>query len=135
LDGTELCRRLRESDRFQYAYIILLTSKSEKKDVILGMDSGADAFLTKPVDLEELKSRLAAGKRIIAHQVRITTNAAIHKATEIRPAVQMTSALEFAVQVPERIKDKIADLSRDTILALAPRKRVGEKVVPVLGKV
>src|SRR6185436_8327427 len=60
MDGTELCRRLRESNQSQYVYIILLTSKNEKKDVILGMDSGADAFLTKPVDFDELKSRLAA---------------------------------------------------------------------------
>src|SRR4051794_18112931 len=67
MDGPELCRSIRESVKAQYTYTILLTSKAEKKDVILGMDSGADAFLTKPVDLEELKSRLAAGKRILQH--------------------------------------------------------------------
>src|SRR5690242_19814272 len=42
MDGPELCRRLRESNQSQYVYIFLLTSKNEKKDVLLGMDSGAD---------------------------------------------------------------------------------------------
>jgi len=134
LDGTELCRRLRESNQSQYVYIILLTSKNEKKDVILGMDSGADAFLTKPVDLEELKSRLAAGKRILAHQVRITTHVAV-KSTQIRPAVEMIQATDLRTELPERLKEKIDDLSHDTILALAPRNRIGKHILPALGKV
>jgi serine/threonine-protein kinase len=132
MDGTELCRRLRESNQSQYVYIILLTSKNEKKDVILGMDSGADAFLTKPVDFDELKSRLAAEKRILAHQSRITTSA-LDKPTKLLPAIAV-SVCESVIELPARLQEKLTDLSKDSILGLVPRKRVGSNVLPILGK-
>src|SRR6185369_8491769 len=78
--------------------------------------------------------RLAAGKRILAHQVRIATNVA-DKSTVLRPAVEMSSAPDAGVEFPRRLHDKISDLSRDNILALAPRKRFGQHIVLSLGKI
>ncbi len=67
LTGPEVCRRVREKtrDKDAYTYILLLTSKSLREDLIEGMEAGADDYLTKPFDQHELKVRLRAGTRII----------------------------------------------------------------------
>jgi sigma-B regulation protein RsbU (phosphoserine phosphatase) len=68
MDGLEFCRALRELQGENYSYFILLTSKSEKDDIAVGLDAGADDFLTKPVSPAELRARISAGERIIAMQ-------------------------------------------------------------------
>ncbi len=65
LDGLELIRRIRARERSGYVYIILLTAKSEKQDLVVAMDAGADDFLSKPFDQEELRVRVREGERII----------------------------------------------------------------------
>lgn len=65
MDGPELIRRIRHSDRAGYVYIILLTGKSRKDDIVEGMESGADDFVSKPFDHDELRVRLRAGERIV----------------------------------------------------------------------
>jgi diguanylate cyclase (GGDEF)-like protein len=67
LTGPEVCRRVREhsQDKDSYTYILLLTSKGLREDLIEGMEAGADDYLTKPFDQHELKVRLRAGTRII----------------------------------------------------------------------
>ena len=65
MDGLELIRRIRGCRRPGYVYTILLTSRSQKEDLIEGMESGADDFLTKPFDHDELRVRLRAGQRVI----------------------------------------------------------------------
>ncbi len=68
LDGPELCRRLRAEGRRAYTDIILLTSMSRKSKYLEGIEAGADDFLTKPVDPDELAARLKVGQRIIGLQ-------------------------------------------------------------------
>lgn len=68
MSGLELCRRFREKDGDDYTYFILLTSKSEKEEVARGLDSGADDFLIKPIDNNELRARITAGDRLIEMQ-------------------------------------------------------------------
>jgi DNA-binding response OmpR family regulator len=68
LDGLGLCRLLRAADRKVYTYIILLSSASGKKSYLEGLDAGADDFLSKPVDSDELAARLKVGERIIGLQ-------------------------------------------------------------------
>ena len=68
LTGPDVCKRVRENSHDAegtYTYILLLSSKSQKEDLIEGLESGADDYLTKPFDQHELKVRLRAGKRII----------------------------------------------------------------------
>ncbi|TYB77934.1 fused response regulator/phosphatase [Maritimibacter fusiformis] len=65
MDGLELCRQVRANSRDRYVYFILLTSKSEKGAVAQGLNVGADDFLTKPVNPEELRARINAGDRIL----------------------------------------------------------------------
>ncbi|QEL13355.1 response regulator [Limnoglobus roseus] len=65
MDGRELIRRIRASTRPNYVYAILLTSRSQKEDLVEGMDAGADDFVGKPFLAEELRVRLRAGERIV----------------------------------------------------------------------
>jgi DNA-binding response OmpR family regulator len=68
IDGLELCRRIRASKTPKYTYVILLTALIGKKDYLEGMDAGADDFVTKPFDPDELKARLRVAERIVALQ-------------------------------------------------------------------
>jgi two-component system cell cycle response regulator len=68
LDGIDLCRRIRERSSEPYVYVLLLTSKGQKQDVIQGMGAGADDYILKPFDPGELQTRLNAGRRIIRLQ-------------------------------------------------------------------
>ena len=68
MSGLEFCRAFRDISEHQYAYFIILTSKSEKAEIAHGLDYGADDFLTKPVDGNELRARLNAGERIVEMQ-------------------------------------------------------------------
>jgi two-component system cell cycle response regulator len=63
--GPEVCSLVRHQNREAYTYILLLTSKNEKKDLIEGMNAGADDYIAKPFDQQELRVRLRAGQRII----------------------------------------------------------------------
>ncbi len=65
MDGLELVRRIRSMDDRGYIYTILLTSRGEKQDVVHGMESGADDYVTKPWDDGELMVRLKAGARVL----------------------------------------------------------------------
>src|SRR5262249_23565800 len=64
-DGLELVRRIRATPRAGYVYVILLTAKSRKEDIVRGMEAGADDFLVKPFDREELRVRIRAGERVV----------------------------------------------------------------------
>lgn len=69
VDGVELCRRIRDDQRpGLYQYILLVTSRNEKQDVVKGLEAGADDYLTKPLDRNELQARLRVGKRILTLQ-------------------------------------------------------------------
>jgi two-component system, cell cycle response regulator len=68
IDGTELCRRIRERQRSPYQYILLATAKDDKQDVVQGLEAGADDYLTKPFDRNELRARLRVGRRILTLQ-------------------------------------------------------------------
>jgi two-component system, cell cycle response regulator len=66
IDGLELCRRIRAAGIPKYTYIIILTALIGKKDYLEGMEAGADDFVTKPFDPDELKARLRVAERIVA---------------------------------------------------------------------
>jgi two-component system cell cycle response regulator len=65
IDGPELCLRIRGKRHSFYPYILLVTAKDEKQDIVQGLASGADDYLTKPFDPGELQARLQVGKRIL----------------------------------------------------------------------
>jgi two-component system chemotaxis response regulator CheY len=65
LDGVELIRRIRAANFPSYIYIIILTGKEDKKDVVKGLEAGADDYLVKPFNFNELKARVSIGLRIL----------------------------------------------------------------------
>jgi DNA-binding response OmpR family regulator len=71
MDGVEVCRKLRETAQRRYIYVILLTAKTEQKDLVEGMEAGADDYLTKPFNTQELRVRLRAGRRILDLQEQL----------------------------------------------------------------
>jgi len=71
LTGLEVCRQIRKQALEPYTYILLLTSKSQKEDLIEGMDAGADDYITKPFDQHELQVRLRAGTRLVDLQAEL----------------------------------------------------------------
>jgi DNA-binding response OmpR family regulator len=68
LEGPEVCRRVRTLSRPVSTYTILLTAKGTPDDLVAGLDSGADDYVTKPFDRAELHSRLRVGERVVALQ-------------------------------------------------------------------
>jgi two-component system cell cycle response regulator len=71
LDGPGVCREVRKRKEQSYVYMVLLTSRESKEDVVAGLESGADDYLTKPFDPEELKARLRTGLRILDLEDRL----------------------------------------------------------------
>jgi diguanylate cyclase (GGDEF)-like protein len=65
LDGPAVCREIRKQRSDRHVHLILITSKDSKQDVVCGLESGADDYLVKPFDPEELKARLRSGLRIL----------------------------------------------------------------------
>lgn len=99
LDGIELCRRIRGMDIAGLTYIILLTAKSEKQDLISGMNAGADDFLTKPFDRDELQVRVKAGERVLTLQNKLSST--IQELSEANQ--RMKADLDAAAQVQRNL--------------------------------
>lgn len=71
LDGPEVCSAVRKRTEQTYAYMVLLTSKDSKEETVVGLESGADDYLTKPFNIEELRARLRVGERILLLEDRL----------------------------------------------------------------
>jgi len=65
IDGLELCRRIRADQQSAYRYILVITAKDARQDLVSGFEAGADDYLTKPFDRDELRARLRVGERIL----------------------------------------------------------------------
>ena len=68
LDGIEVCRRVRSRETTEPPYLILLTARGRKGDIVAGLSAGANDYVCKPYDQEELQARLAVGRRILELQ-------------------------------------------------------------------
>ncbi len=89
LDGIQLCQRIRETPRTRGIYIILLTARNGKQAVLEGLDSGADDFITKPFDRDELRARLNVGLRLASLQQSLAARVA-----ELEQALQSVKTLQ-----------------------------------------
>jgi len=70
-DGLDVCRALRQDTERPYVYVLLLTAKVQEQDLVVGLEAGADDYLTKPFAAEELRARLYAGERILGIQQQL----------------------------------------------------------------
>ncbi len=122
MDGVELVERIRGSDRPGYVYIILLTAKSDKEDLVEAMNAGANDFLAKPVNQDELRVRLRAGKRIIdleqtlAEQNRQlqATQAALVQSEKLASLGQLAAGMAHEINNPiAYVTNNLTVLQRD----------------------
>jgi two-component system cell cycle response regulator len=68
LEGTQVCERVRQRTGQPYTYMLLLTARAQKRDLLKGLEAGADDYLAKPFDASELRARLLVGERILKLQ-------------------------------------------------------------------
>lgn len=97
MSGIELCQKIRENTFPGYVFVILLTSRDAKSDIIEGLEAGADDYLTKPLDYHELTARLKAAERILTLERSLQeSNDSLKKAVEEIKLLSITDALTGA---------------------------------------
>ena len=110
LDGVEVCRRVRASGREPYVYIVLLTARTESRDLVEGMDAGADDYLTKPFHNQELRVRLRAGRRILDLQEALLQ---AREALRIQATHDALTGLHNRGSILEILHNELARSSRE----------------------
>ena len=136
LDGLEFCREFRQLPANFYGYFILLTSKSDKLEVAQGLDAGADDFLSKPVNPNELRARIAAGDRILAMQRELSDKNRMIGETLEQLQAAYDSIDRDLMQAKKIQKSLIPDLMRDfgaaeVSLLIKPCGHIGGDLVGV----
>lgn len=71
LDGPAICRRLRSEPSRAHLYVLLITVRGDRQDIVTGLGAGADDYVVKPVDLNELRARIQVGERVVTLQNRL----------------------------------------------------------------
>ena len=106
IDGIEVCRRLKSDDTLPFMPIILTTAKADSKDVVAGLEAGADEYLTKPIDQVALVARVKSVLRLKALHDEL---AALNKSLEQRVADQL-GEIERMGRLRRFLPPQVADL-------------------------
>ncbi len=94
LDGVEVCSRLKEIDVENPTYVILLTSRDSNTDIVRGFDAGADDYMTKPFNDNELRARVRVAERLVRTQFSLTESVG-----ELKEALNQLEMLESGVEI------------------------------------
>jgi len=113
MDGLELCCNIRTMEKPGYTYFIILTAKGRKEDIINGLESGADDFLIKPFDQEELKYRVRIGERIIRLEHRILELASTDALTGVLNRRAFIERTEMEIHRSQRAKKPLSLILTD----------------------
>ena len=103
LDGPDICRKARDLLRPEPTYIILLTAKQQKEDVVTGLESGADDYVGKPFDRQELRSRIRVGERMLALQQKLADR--VHKLEAALAEVSLLHGLLPICSYCKKVRD------------------------------
>jgi putative two-component system response regulator len=109
VNGLTLCRSIRESEFSAYLYVILVSSHTDQPDVIEGLSAGADDFMTKPFDLDELRLRIRAAERILGLETRDLAIFTLAKSVEARDS-HTGNHLERVRRYTRTLGEYLADL-------------------------
>lgn len=113
LSGMDVLQELKSKSKLQPLYVVLVTSNSEKAAIVEGLDSGADDLISKPVDLEVLKSRVEVAKRIVLLQLDLRLlNEKLDEEVKARTA-QLQDALEMAEKASAMKSHFLANMSHE----------------------
>ena len=131
MDGVEVCRRLRQSERASPHYLILLTSLDGREDLIAGLDAGADDYMVKPFDNEELQARIRVGRRVVELQAGLAERDKLLGVVEMAGAVchEMNQPLQVASMMSEHLLEGVSDPAglKEGVLNLQRQvRRMGE---------
>ncbi|TAJ25950.1 MAG: GGDEF domain-containing response regulator, partial [Nitrospirae bacterium] len=110
LDGIQLCQAIRKRPTQPYTYLLLLTSKTSKSDIVKGLTAGADDYLTKPIDLDELRARIQAGQRILNLQTELV---AAREAFQIQATHDSLTGLWNRTAIVAALEREIARAGRE----------------------
>jgi putative two-component system response regulator len=106
MDGLEVCRRLRALVQPEPTYVIMLTARDGKENIVTALESGADDFVTKPFDREELRARIQVGRRIVGLQTSQSVVFAFARAVEAKSPYTQGHAervTEYALGLARRL--------------------------------
>jgi len=103
MDGIEVCREFRKLPDRKPTYILLLTSKDNKEDIVQGLEAGADDYVTKPFDPRELKARIQVGARLISLQEKLAQH--VQQLTEALSHVKQLRGLLPICAYCKKIRD------------------------------
>ncbi|HEY1068532.1 MAG TPA: diguanylate cyclase [Pirellulales bacterium] len=94
MDGVDVCRKIRAESEAPFIYVVLLTGKTSRQDIIHGLESGADDYVAKPFDEQELQVRLRAGRRIVELHQRLLLQASRDSLTGVYNRKTIVEMLE-----------------------------------------
>lgn len=103
MDGVEICHRLRTLPAPEPMYLLLLTAKGGKENIVAGLEAGADDYMTKPFEREELRARLRVGQRILELQTNLAQR--VHELGEALTRVKQLQGLLPICAYCKRIRD------------------------------
>jgi DNA-binding response OmpR family regulator len=115
MDGIEVCQKLRQVETSIPTYIILLTARDKKKDVVKGLQAGADDYIVKPFDNDELRARIEVGRRVVELQTTLVEKEKLQGVIEMAGAVchELNQPLQVVSALSELL---ILDVEKDTPL-------------------
>jgi diguanylate cyclase (GGDEF)-like protein len=113
LDGVEVCRAIKMRAAGPYVYIILLTAKGRQEEINEGLEAGADDYITKPFDLQELKARLRVGKRILELHEQLASQATHDSLTSLLNRSAILEVLQKELIRSVREKTPVAAIMTD----------------------
>ncbi len=87
MDGVDICRKLKSEEGNNAKYVILLTARDKREDIIEGLEAGADDYVSKPFDKDEFRARIAVGRRIVELQEKLSVKEKLQGALEMAGAV------------------------------------------------
>lgn len=139
MDGLELCKKIRDAEASQYVYLIMVTSREDVNDLVMGMDAGADDFITKPFIKEELAVRIRAGERISSFETRdivIFSMARLVESRDLETGHHLerirhySKTLAVAMSGSDSPPEEIDGLFLDNIFLTSPLHDIGKVGIP-----
>jgi PleD family two-component response regulator len=125
IDGYEVCRRLRQSTRTSHIPVIFLTQKDERSDKLQGLELGADDYITKPFDIEELKLRVQGAIRRSEREALTDPRSGLPAGRLIEEQLRLTirksgwAYMDIRINYFDQFKDVYGFVAADDVLRFA----------------